>query len=137
MSNNIYEVVAHTADLQLIIYGKTKEQLFENAVQSMFEVLKPQYNTTTLIEYPVQVTSADIELLLADFLSEALYLSDAHALAFKQAKIISLTDTEVKATLFGSKVNGFEVVEIKAVTYHDLQVRHENNQWRAQVVFDI
>lgn len=137
MSNNIYEVVAHTADLQLIIYGATKEELFEHAVQSMFEVLKPRYSTETLIEYTVQVTSADIELLLADFLSEALYLSDAHTLAFKQAKIISLTNTEVKATLFGSKITGFEVVEIKAVTYHDLQVRHENNHWRAQVVFDI
>ena len=137
MSNKMYEVVAHTADLQLIIFGTTKDELFKHALQGMFEVIKPSYTTNTLIEYTVQVTSANLELLLADFLSEALYLSDVHSLAFRKAKILSLTDTEIKATLFGSKISGFEVVEIKAVTYHDLQVKHENNQWRAQVVFDI
>jgi len=28
-------------------------------------------------------------------------------------------------------------LEIKAVTYHKMYIRHDNNRWRAQVIFDI
>ena len=43
----------------------------------------------------------------------------------------------IRATLCGIKVEGFEVVEIKAVTYHELKIKKENDTWQADIVFDI
>ena len=135
--NKKYEVVAHTADMQLLFFGSNKEELFENAIYGMFHSIQPEYASNTILEHEVNITADNNELLLVDFLSEALYLSDAERIAFKQAKIIELTDTLVKATLFGCTINKFERGEIKAVTYHNLKITYHDNQWMAQVVFDI
>ena len=84
-----------------------------------------------------EVVSTAQDLLLVDFLSEALYFSDVYNEAYLDAEIHTLTETEVKATLHGIKVERFDVVEIKAVTYHDLKIRKEGDYFVADVVFDI
>lgn len=137
MHNKIYETVAHTADLQLNFFGATKQELFAHALQGMFTAVQPRYSTDEIHEYTVQVTAANSELLLADFLSEALYLADANGIAFRRAEIVTISDTAVTAKLFGSPILGYAVVEIKAVTYHNLKIRKLHNEWIATVVFDI
>ncbi|MDR3550342.1 MAG: archease, partial [Candidatus Babeliales bacterium] len=85
----------------------------------------------------VQVRSIDRESLLVDFLSELLYLSDVNNEAYLAADIHQLTDTYIKATVYGVKITGFQVVEIKAVTYHDLHITDVDGVWQADIVFDI
>ena len=74
---------------------------------------------------------------VVDFLSEALYLSDVHNEAYLDATIRYVDDNRIDAVLHGIKVRGFEVVEIKAVTYHDLRVEQIDGVWQADIVFDI
>ena len=83
------------------------------------------------------VVANDYDSLLVDFLSEALYLSDVDNEAYLDATVHMMTDQSIKATLHGVPVTGFEVVEIKAVTYHDLHVQKMNGGWRTDIVFDI
>jgi SHS2 domain-containing protein len=146
--NKEYELVPHTADLKMYAYGTTFEELFRNALRGMFASIKPQSKLITYehdvphiakysSERHVVVRSTDREALLIDFLSDCLYLADTQNEAYFDARFKELSETELDATIFGVEVTGFEVVEIKAVTYHDLQLELIDGQWRATLVFDI
>ncbi len=143
-----YEFVPHTADLKMFAYGITFEELFRNALRGMFASVKPQgplisYHGDEVqvshytVEHKLVVRSTERETLLIDFLSDCLYLADTHNEAYFDATFSELSETELEAIIFGVPVTGFEVVEIKAVTYHDLQFESIDGVWRATLVFDI
>ncbi len=143
-----YELVPHTADLKMYAYGVTFEELFCNALKGMFASIKPKSSQITYkddtpvvskytVEHHVVTRSMDRETLLVDFLSDCLYLSDVHDEAYFDARFKMLNEKELDATIYGVGVEGFEVVEIKAVTYHDLQFEQIEGIWRATIVFDI
>ncbi len=143
-----YELIPHTADLKLRAYGITLEELFRNAMKGMFAVINPISSSITYeddkpivhkytVEHKVVVHADDRELLLVDFLSECLYLSDIHNEAYFDAQFTLLNQSEVEATIYGVGIDSNEVVEIKAVTYHDLELTQVNGVWQATIVFDI
>lgn len=143
-----FEILPHTADLKIRVYGKTLKDLFANALIGMFQSICPQADGCTIIdnrlkcpELPIKreltVESINKECLLVDFLSDALYLSDVHNEAYLNVIIHDLDDKKIRATLRGIKVQGFEVVEIKAVTYHDLVIKKVDDGWQVDIVFDI
>ncbi len=143
-----FESVPHTADLKIRVYGTTLKDLFVHALIGMFQSIKPintdcSYVNDRIvcpnlpIKRDVEINSVDRNALLVDFLSDAIYLSDVHNEAYLNVIIHELTDTQLKATLQGIEVQGFEVVEIKAVTYHDLDIHQVDNHWQTDIVFDI
>lgn len=143
-----FEILPHTADIKIRVYGKTKKELFCNALIGMFQAIHPiapecsvendRVVCSSLPElHEVDIKASDEESLLVDFLSEALYLSDVYNQAYFDAIIHECTDTHIAATLCGVNVTGFEVVEIKAVTYHELEIQQHNGVWQADIVFDI
>lgn len=143
-----FEILPHTADIKIRVYGKTLAQFFRNAVFGMFQAIGPKVKGCKVVdervvcnELPesrnVTIEAPDVGALLVDFLSEALYLSDVHDEAYLDVDIHDITQNYINATLRGIKVQGFEVVEIKAVTYHELDVKNVNGVWQSNVVFDI
>ncbi|MCA9770282.1 archease [Candidatus Dependentiae bacterium] len=144
-----FEQLPHTADIKIRVYGKTKEELFRNSLYGMFSIVGPHVPSSCkkVGEYIVcddlpkkhivEVMAPDIDALLVDFLSEALYLSDVHNQAYFDVAIDQLTDTNIKAVIKGVAITGFDVVEIKAVTYHDLVIKHVDDVWQTDIVFDI
>jgi SHS2 domain-containing protein len=145
---NDFEILPHRADLRLKVFGQTKEELFKNAVKGMFQSLRPissecqeDNERITCSKLPisrkVKVTSQDINTLLVDFLAELLYISDVYNEAYLEVKIEKLTETEIEAEVFGIKVEGFVEPEIKAVTYHEVEIKWLNDHWETIIVFDI
>jgi len=143
-----FEQLSHTADIEIRVYGTTLAQLFEHALIGMFQVIGPkiagcmiEHERVVCAQLPhkreIDISSFDIESLLVDFLSEAWYLCDVHNEAYLKVDIHALTQTQLKATLHGVTVQGFDVVEIKAVTYHDLHIQQMNGVWQTNIVFDI
>jgi len=143
-----FEQIPHTADLKIRIYGETMEDVFRHALIGMFQVIGPHASQCEKTgerlrckELPshreLVVIANNYESLLVDFLSEALYLSDVHNEAYLDVTINLLTDQSIKAKLHGIPVTTFDVVEIKAVTYHDLKLKKMNGGWQTDIVFDI
>lgn len=143
-----FEQLPHTADLKIRVHGHTLADLFKNALVGMFQVIHPlsphcQWENDRLkcAQLPekraITIQSIDVESLLVDFLSYALYLSDVHNEAYLDAQVHEIDEKNIYATVFGVKITGFEVVEIKAVTYHDLKIEKVNDTWQAEIVFDI
>ena len=138
----------HTADLKIRVFGRTKKELFVHALRGMFTSIRPDADGCRWVDerlvcdalpvhQAIKLESPDIEALLVDFLSQALWYADVYNQAFLDAHIHELTDTQIDATIAGVHVYGFEVVEIKAVTYHDLAIKQVDGVWQTSIVFDI
>ncbi len=142
-----FDILPHTADFKIRVYGKTLQKLFANACIGMFTSAGPQSefckqkNTelecvTLPQKHDIKVLSIDKEMLLVDFLSEALYLSDVHNEAYLAVDMHMWSETSLHATVRGVKVTRFDI-EIKAVTYHDLTIQKTLDGWSVDIVFDI
>jgi SHS2 domain-containing protein len=133
-----FEILEHKADLKIRVFGKTKEELFENAMVGMFEAAK--YETTkqlTTKRQKIEISSLDLPSLLVDFLSEVLYLVETKKLVFEKVEFKKFSENEIDAILIGKPLKRIGV-HIKGVTYHDLDIHQEKDgTWQAIVLFDI
>ena len=71
-----YEVLNHTADIGIVAWGKSLEEVFAHSAQGLFYLIaeNPCYNLT--FETTVAVDGNDYEDLLVTWLNELLYLFD-------------------------------------------------------------
>jgi SHS2 domain-containing protein len=134
-----FEFLPHTADVRLKVFGKTKQELFKNALMGMAQILKkfPPKADQPLAE-KIKIKSPDINSLLVDFLSEVLYQSQINKAVYREAKFLKFSDTEMKAEIFGFKVEVFDE-DIKAVTYHELEIKKSpgTGSFETIVIFDV
>jgi len=132
-----YEILEHKADLKIRAFGKTKEELFLNALLGMEESMKVEVRRPEeKRKRKIKIESPDLPALLVDFLSEILYLIQVNKEIYNDIKFKKFLDTQLEAELSGQKVERFGE-DIKAVTYHDLKVkRQKDGTWEATVLFD-
>jgi SHS2 domain-containing protein len=133
-----YEILEHKADLKIRAFGKTREELFENAMVGMFEAAKYEKEVKNQkSKAKIKITSADLPSLLVDFLSEILYLVETKKLVFEKNEFKKFSENEIEAILIGKPLKRMGV-HIKGVTYHDLDIHQEKDgTWQATILFDI
>ncbi len=132
-----YELIEHTADLKIRAYGQDLKEVFSNMLKGMSESIQPVVSEQSpIVNRKINIKSKDLESLLINFLSEALYLSDVNNEVYFEAEFKILTDKKLKGKIKGKKFNSLQT-EIKAVTWHDLEVKKIDDQWQAIVLFDI
>ena len=135
---NSFEILEHKADLKIRVFGKTKEALFLNAVLGMEECMRPEIKKPEeKTRRNITVESIDLNSLLVDFLSEILYLIQIKREIYERIRFEEFSDFKIKAKLFGKKIKRFGL-DIKAVTYHQLDIRQKkDNSFEAEIIFDI
>jgi SHS2 domain-containing protein len=139
-SRKPYRLFSHTGDLGMTVQGQDRLDLFEQAAWSFFDLLVDARRIDPKIELEVSVEAPDREALLVAWLGELLYLFDARRLVFSRFEIEELTDRSLKARVWGEDFDPEKHVfkhGVKAVTYHQLQIRKTPKGWRARVIFDI
>ena len=145
-----YKTFDHTADIGIEIRGKTRKELFGNAVAAMFDVMvdwpsedKRLFSVEEikpLEEKRIKITGNDLEDTLINFLREALYLFNGQGWLIKSCELLKLTKRSIIARLKGEPYNRQKnplKTEIKAVTYHGLIINKSKKCWQAKVVFDV
>ena len=135
-----FEVFNHTADIGLIIHGENLKALFENAGEAFFHLIIDLRKVRRRIERRIHIGGESLDRLMVDWLSELLYLHDVENLLFKGFQVESVGEDGLRAVVKGEPFQeGVHVIktEVKAVTYHRIEVRQENGRWRAQVIFDL
>lgn len=130
-----YEILEHTADIKIKVFGQSKEELFLNALFAFSEIQKPKKINET-VKQPIKVSSLDSPALLVDFLNEVLYLSQTNKQAYDKITFTKFTEKEIEGELEGCRIEGLEE-EIKAATYHSLELKQQDNMWQAIVLFDV
>lgn len=132
-----YEILEHTGDAKIRAFGKTKEELFLNAMRGMFELVGPKRIKNEKVKRTIKIASSDYDALLVDFLSEVNYLMQTEREAYDDIKLKKFSDAELEVELLGQPVEGFDE-EIKAVTYHGLQIKkNKEGLWEATIILDI
>ena len=135
-----YILIDHTADIGVDVFGATLKELFMHAAYALFDIITDLSKVEDVVEHKVKVTGIDREQLLVNWLSELLYLHDVKNLLFRDFCIMNITDNQLDASVRGEAfVEGKHVIktEVKAVTYHMLEVKREEGRWTAQVILDI
>jgi len=133
-----YEILEHKADLKIKAFGKTKKELFENAMIGMFEGAKyePKFEIRNL-KFEIKIKSLDLPSLLVDFLSEILYLVETRKEVYQKIDFKKFSENEIEADLIGKKIKRMGI-HIKGVTYHGLEIsQKEDGIWQATILFDI
>lgn len=135
-----YELIDHTADIAIKAYGKNLSEAFENAAKAMFDIITDNSEVESIGQYDIELEAPDLEQLLVDWLSELLYLNTARNQVFGFFKVeLDEKNIKLKAKVFGDKfdLSKHKIgAEIKAVTYHMLEVRNKR-PYHVQVLFDI
>ena len=130
------------ADIAYEAYGKSLNELFENAALAIFELSANLKTIEAKKKLEIKLEIEKIENLLYYFLSEILFLKDSKYIVFKKVKV-SITENkkyQLKAILEGDTINPKKQQlenDIKAVTMHMFEVKKEKNNWKATVVVDI
>jgi len=135
-----YNLIDHTADFGIHVYGSDSKELFANAAWAVFDIITEIDQLTGLDFCDIEVSGDDWPDLMVNWLREVLYLWNGKELLVKKARILSLSETELTATLECDPFNPDRHViktEIKAVTYHQIQVNSSPSGWEARIIFDI
>ena len=136
-----YEYLEHTADMGLLVRGKSLSELLKNAAQGLFETIAVVDTVDETDSVEIRLTTESVEDLFVRWLDELIFQHETKETFFKRAAIHRCSETEVSATVYGEPANfdKHEVyTEIKSVTYHQLQVvRKCDGSWFAQVIFDL
>ncbi len=135
-----YELIDHTADLGIKVHGDSLKELFENAAYSMFDIMAELDKVKVRDWIDVEIEKEKTDELLADWLRDLLYKFNGEGYLLKNFKIREIDEKGLKAKVGGEKLDLSchpLKKEIKAVTYHQLEVKKTNKGWEAQVIFDI
>ncbi len=135
MPPNRYEELDHTADLSIRVWAEDFHALLVQSVQGMYHLMKitPQDNTS--VEMAFLIAKSASETQLVDFLSEMLFLLEEEGQFFEHFDFRDLDDG-IKVIAKGSLVQRVEML-IKAVTFHDLNIREAEDGLTTVIVFDV
>ena len=138
-----FEYLPHTADAKFRAYGATIEEAFENAARAMFNVMIDTKPVLSEVSENIELTAADLDGLLVDWLSELLYLFEVEAVVFADFSISSIHmdngEYSLLATAYGEPIDLMRHqfnTEVKAVTYNELKITELDQEWVVQVVVD-
>jgi SHS2 domain-containing protein len=135
-----YRVFDHTADLGLEIYGTDEKELFLNAAIAVFDTMTELDHVTVKENRHFSVEGSDREDLLINFLREILYMYNGEGFLLKECSISDIDDRQVIGTVRGEVFDPEKhriKMEIKAVTYHRIEVEKTPHGWKGRVIFDV
>jgi SHS2 domain-containing protein len=133
-----FEEVSHTADVKIRARAPTLEELFSDAFDALMLVMYGASRAGTL-KKEIAVTSPDIDSLLLDFLSEALFVSEVEGLVFSKAHVL-IEGLNLHAELEGepfSRQRHAKGTEVKGISYSGLFIRHDANGYMVDILFDV
>jgi SHS2 domain-containing protein len=136
----MYELFEHTADLGLRVRAADLNTLFAEAAQCLFSAVMEDVETVRPEQaIPIGLAGTDREFLLFDWLRELLLRFDAEHMLFGKFEV-NVGPDGMTATAWGEPLDPARHLlarEVKAITYHELKVVPEGNEWLAEVIVDI
>jgi SHS2 domain-containing protein len=133
-----YEILEHTADVGVRARGATLEECFAQAARGLLSIIgidRPGPGERVEIE----LASYDLGALLVDWLSEIIYLHDSRDAVVSGVSVDRVSPTGMSGSVTLAHRGGAEVegVQVKAVTYHQLEVIQTPDGFIARVYFDV
>ncbi len=131
----MWTLLDHTGDIGIEVRAGSREALFAEAAAALFEILaeKPVDSRGTPESLPIP--GGDPAEALRDFLAELLYRFSMERKMYVGFAAGSGT-VEAAWEPYDAARHPLRT-ELKAVTWHQLEVTRENDAWSARVIFDV
>lgn len=123
MSGRGHEVIEHTADVGLRIWGPTLEGVFAEAAVGLIGLMGNAEGPP--VSETITIDADDLEALFVDWLSDVLFLFEAREIVPLDVRVrIDRDSCKLEASINGVRAERFvqEGPAVKAVTFHGLQL---------------
>ncbi len=134
------EFIDHTADVGICVRAPTLKKLYARAAWSMFSIITDMDTVRSTQITRVEIEASDSGSLLVQWLSELNYRHVTTHRLYSSFDIISLGDQRLEAEIGGEPIDRQRHTihtEIKAVTFHELRLAHDDKDWKARIIFDV
>lgn len=137
MGNKV-EIIDHTADIGIKVYGKTIEELFKNSAYGLYKIIEIKYEGEER-PFEIKLESEEIEGLLVKFLNELIYYIETKRLGDDIERIEIEKDDKnfkLRAKMNMKNVKSIKK-EVKSATYHNLKIEKKGDNYTATIIFDL
>lgn len=134
-----FKAISHTADIGFEVKGKTLPELFSESAKALTGCLIEISDESFTQTLPVELTANSAEELLVRWLEEILFLFETKAfvgLIFDMA----VDQNQLKAIIRGrewEEEREHLKTQIKAVTFHGLEIKKTKTGYEATVILDV
>lgn len=138
MADDFFTEFEHTGDVGIELAAPSRLELFRRAVIAMAHLMVATEKIRAVESRTVTAIADNDADLMHDLLAEALNVFLVDGFVWTDASIDE-RDGELSARLVGEPYDPARHEfrgEIKAVTYHQLEVARAGEDWRARVIFD-
>lgn len=135
-----YEIIDHTADIGLRVYGADPAELFRNAARALVDLITDPRGVAAAESLHLTVTGRDWADLMVNWLRELLYLWSGKDLLVASVEIDHISAQRIVAVVAAESFRpGQHRIrhEIKAVTYHQIDVSAGLTGWQAKIILDV
>lgn len=135
-----FRTIEHTADIGIEVKADSLEELFEGAALAMFSLIVDPDEVAPAHERRISLEAGDREELMFMWLNELLFILDSEEMLFSRFEVESLEGGRLEAVVTGEELDltrHHPQEEIKAATYHEMEVARKNGRWVARVIFDV
>jgi SHS2 domain-containing protein len=135
-----FRTIDHTADIGLLVWGDSREALFENAAAGLFHLLYPGMRGGGRLgrRHEWELSERNLEELLVEWLRRLLYLHQDEGLFLSDFKVDLGGGPRLSAGCLGRPADrSGGQYDIKLVTYHGLEIEMVDGRFRVRVIFDI
>jgi len=132
-----FEIVEHTADWSIRARGADLGHLLVSAAYGMGSLLVEDLDALSLDEQRlIEVEAFDRESMLVEWLGELAYLAERDGVVFGQFEVHEASPQKARIMVWGAQAPELHK-HIKAVTYHNLEVKEGAGGLEAEIVFDV
>jgi SHS2 domain-containing protein len=139
-----FEFLEHTADAYIAAYGRKLAEAFENAALAMFETMTYTKKVKDVEEDSLEVMAEDEFDLLYSWLEALLLRFEIDGRMYSRFKVDSIEKTPqgyiLKARMWGEtfdKERHGSKTDVKAVTYHRMEILQEKSRVTVKFILDI
>ncbi len=139
-----YRFIDHTADIAVEVSAESYNDLFAASALAWKDSVVDNFSSDNQGEKEIEINDKSLEELLVNFLSELNYLLLVKRWIFSGVKEISVGKNKDQYTA-KIKITGEPVdeskhelkIEIKAVTFHQMDIKYDDGKYKTRIVFDI
>jgi len=139
-----FKFLEHTADAYIEARGASLEEAYANAAIAMFQVMTDISKVEPKVEESIEVEDKDLSALLYSWLEELLVRHEIKNRLYSKFHIETIEaqkeSYKLKAKIYGENFNSNKhpsKTEVKAVTFHMMEINQSGDQNRIRFVLDL
>jgi SHS2 domain-containing protein len=135
-----FDYFEHTADIGIRGYGASYAEALEAAARGMMAQICDASKMTVTTVMTVTIQQSSLEDCTVRFLNHLIFLFETSKFVPLEYTLTQPDEFAITAVLQGDTFNQERdefIQEIKAATYHQFKITHNDNLWMIQVIVDI